>query len=117
VKSGDVRAFAHITGGGLLENIPRVLPDGLGVALDGSKWTAHPVFAWLQDEGGVNDMEMSRTFNCGIGMIAIVPADRVDAALATFTASGETATHIGQVIASPGSSVQIDNLQAAFGRG
>ncbi len=117
VKSGDVRAFAHITGGGLLENIPRVLPDGLGVALDGSKWTAHPVFAWLQDEGGVNDMEMSRTFNCGIGMIAIVPADRVDAALATFTASGETATHIGQVIASPDSSVQIDNLQAAFGRG
>ena len=117
VKSGDVRAFAHITGGGLLENIPRVLPDGLGVALDGSKWTAHPVFAWLQDEGGVNDMEMSRTFNCGIGMIAIVPADRVDAALATFTASGETATHIGQVIAAPDSSVQIDNLQAAFGRG
>jgi phosphoribosylformylglycinamidine cyclo-ligase len=117
VKSGDVRAFAHITGGGLLENIPRVLPDGLGVTLDGTKWTSPPVFAWLQDQGGVSDMEMSRTFNCGIGMVAIVSADRVDAVLATLSASGETASHIGQVIAAPDSSVQIDNLQAAFGRG
>ena len=117
LKSVDFRAFAHITGGGLLENIPRVLPDGLGVKLDGTKWTAPPVFAWLQDQGEINDIEMARTFNCGIGMVGVVPADRVDEALATFAALGEKATHIGQVVVSPDSSVQIDNLQVAFGRG
>lgn len=116
VKSGDVHALAHITGGGLLENIPRVLPEGLGVELDGTAWTAPPVFAWLQDQGEVNDTEMSRTFNCGIGMVAIVSADRAGAVIANLTSLGETASLIGQVIAEPNSVVQIDNLQAAFGR-
>jgi phosphoribosylformylglycinamidine cyclo-ligase len=117
VKSGDVHALAHITGGGLLENIPRVLPEGLGVKLDGTAWTAPPVFAWLQDQGGVNDTEMARTFNCGIGMVVIVNVDRVDAVIANLASSGETAYRIGQITEGSNSSVQIDNLQAALRQG
>jgi phosphoribosylformylglycinamidine cyclo-ligase len=116
VKRGDIHAFAHITGGGLLENIPRVLPNGLGVELDGTAWNAPAVFAWLQDQGGVSDEEMARTFNCGIGMVAIVPAVRLDSVIDGLTASGETATRIGTVVADTANAVQLTNLQAAFGR-
>ncbi|CAB3361816.1 Hypothetical predicted protein [Cloeon dipterum] len=77
LKSGKVKAFAHITGGGLLENIPRVLPKNLAVALDASKWTITPVFPWLAAAGQVNEQEMLRTFNCGVGGILIVsPAEK-----------------------------------------
>ena len=85
IKNGGVHALAHITGGGLLENIPRVLPEGLGVQLDGANWKAAPVFAWLQDQGGVTDMEMARTFNCGIGMVAIVHPDAAEAVIGNLT--------------------------------
>jgi len=92
-----VRAFAHITGGGLTDNIPRVLPDGLEVVLERKSWHRDPVFEWLQRTGRIEQAEMYRTFNCGIGMIAVVPGTHVDETLRLLVARGETATVIGEV--------------------
>ncbi|KAJ8004266.1 hypothetical protein DPEC_G00157030 [Dallia pectoralis] len=72
LRSGAVKAYAHITGGGLLENIPRVLPQELSVDMDASRWTIPPVFSWLQKEGGLCEEEMGRTFNCGLGAVLVV---------------------------------------------
>jgi len=93
----SVRGFAHITGGGLTDNIPRVLPDGLEVVLERKSWHRDPVFEWLRQTGHVELGEMYRTFNCGIGMIAIVPPDRADEALRLLIERGETASLIGEV--------------------
>jgi phosphoribosylformylglycinamidine cyclo-ligase len=98
VRAGLVNAMAHITGGGLLENIPRVLPDGLGVDLDAANWELLPVFGWLKRTGNVDATEMARTFNCGIGMVVIVPADKADEALTLLTEKGEKVTRIGTVV-------------------
>src|SRR5262249_46822162 len=92
-----VHGFAHITGGGLTDNIPRVLPDGLEVALERKSWHRDPVFEWLQRTGRIEQAEMYRTFNCGIGMIAVVPRAHVDETLRVLGARGETATLIGEV--------------------
>jgi phosphoribosylformylglycinamidine cyclo-ligase len=92
-----VKGFAHITGGGLLENIPRVLPAGLGVNLQKASWTPPAVFSWLESIG-VAPREMHRTFNCGIGMIAIVAPADVDAALGEIAAAGERGSVIGTVV-------------------
>jgi phosphoribosylformylglycinamidine cyclo-ligase len=92
-----VRGFAHITGGGLTDNIPRVLPGGLEVALERKSWHRDPVFEWLQRTGRIEQDEMYRTFNCGIGMIAVVPPTHTDEALRVLAARGETATLIGEV--------------------
>jgi phosphoribosylformylglycinamidine cyclo-ligase len=92
-----VKGFAHITGGGLLENIPRVLPAGLGVELRKGSWQAAPIFGWLESVG-VAPREMHRTFNCGVGMVVAVDPSQVDAALASLGASGERASVIGRVI-------------------
>ncbi len=97
VSQVAVKGFAHITGGGLLENIPRVLPAGLGVRLHKDSWHPAPVFAWLESVG-VSPYEMHRTFNCGIGMVTIVAATDVESALAELAAAGETATVIGTVV-------------------
>ena len=97
-----VKALAHITGGGFTDNIPRVLPRGFGVRIDLNALTVLPVFKWLAREGGVADLEMLRTFNCGIGMIAVASADRADDVVASFKASGETATVLGEVAAIEG---------------
>jgi phosphoribosylformylglycinamidine cyclo-ligase len=91
----DVRGFAHITGGGLTDNIPRVIPDGLEVVLQRKGWARDPVFDWLAAAGKVAPAEMYRTFNCGIGMAVVVAPADVDAALASLRASGETASVIG----------------------
>src|SRR6185295_13461782 len=92
-----VHGIAHITGGGLLENIPRVIPDGLEVVLERSRWPTDPVFSWLQRTGNVPAAELYRTFNCGIGMtLSVAPRD-VDAALASLQGSGEGASVIGSV--------------------
>lgn len=93
-----LKGIAHITGGGLTENIPRVLPPGLGVMLDSNAWSASPVFAWLED-AGVAAAEMHRSFNCGIGMVVIVDAQKSEEVLAAFAGHGETASVIGSVSA------------------
>ncbi len=98
----DVRGIAHITGGGLTDNIPRVLPDGLGARLDPGSWRRDPVWDWIQQTGRIADAEMHRTFNCGIGMVAIVPPTDADAAVARLRADGEQAGVIGEVVAAEG---------------
>ena len=92
-----VHGLAHITGGGLTDNIPRVLRDDLSVHLDTRAWPRDPLFDWLAHTGNMGDAEMRRTFNCGIGMIAIVPAAQADAALALLRQHGERAQLIGDV--------------------
>ena len=96
-----IKGMAHITGGGLSENIPRVLPEGVQCVLDPSTWGQSELFAWLQREGGVSDEEMRRTFNCGVGFVLIVGADEAEAVLATLRAEGETGWIIGEIQARP----------------
>jgi len=98
-KTGAVKALAHITGGGFPDNIPRALPDGIGVSIDLSAVHVLPVFRWLAQEGGVAVAEMLRTFNCGIGMVAIVAPEHADAVLAVLRDHGETASVIGETTA------------------
>jgi phosphoribosylformylglycinamidine cyclo-ligase len=97
--SAFIHGMAHITGGGLLENIIRVVPDGLGLALDSSSWRLPPVFDWLRREGNVSQMEMWRTFNCGIGFTLIVARDAAPATIAALGRLGLPARVIGEVIA------------------
>ena len=101
----DVRGVAHITGGGLTDNIPRVLPRGLGVRLDPSAWRRDPVWEWIRQGGRISDAEMHRTFNCGIGMTVIVARSEADAAVELLRAAGEQASVIGEVLT--GAGVQI----------
>ena len=97
IKDVDVRALSHITGGGLPENIPRVLPRGVIADIDTQSWTLPPVFQWLKDAGGVASEEMYRTFNCGIGMIVCVPASQKDLALSKLNELGEKAWQVGTI--------------------
>ncbi|MCK7543315.1 phosphoribosylformylglycinamidine cyclo-ligase [Marinobacter bryozoorum] len=97
IKTVDVRAMSHITGGGLPENIPRVLPDGTRAAIDTASWELPAIFQWLKDQGGVADEEMYRTFNCGVGMIVCVPDDQKGLTLDTLSAMGEVAWQIGVI--------------------
>ena len=97
VRAGGVHALAHITGGGLTENLPRVLPEGLGATIDLSAWALPPVFAWLRAAGGVAEPEMLKTFNCGIGMVVVVAADRAAALAEVLAAQGETVVRLGEV--------------------
>jgi len=97
MASLPVKGMAHITGGGLLENIPRVLPENLTAVLQKDSWTMPPLFSWMQQEGGVAEQEMHRTFNCGIGMAVIVAAEHAEEAMRQLTASGETVWRIGSV--------------------
>jgi phosphoribosylformylglycinamidine cyclo-ligase len=92
-----VHAFAHITGGGLTDNIPRVLPDGMEARLERRAWHRDPLFDWLAATGNIEPAEMHRTFNCGIGMVAVVAAGRADEALRLLNAAGERATLIGHI--------------------
>ncbi len=97
-RTGGVKAMAHITGGGLMENIPRMLPPGLGVDLDGDAWAVPPMFHWLQSAGGLHAAEMATTFNCGLGMVfAVAPADAGRVAT-VLRARGETVSVIGAVV-------------------
>ncbi len=102
VRTGNVKALAHITGGGLLENIPRVLPDGLGVKLDAKSWQAPPVFQWLAKAGNIDAQEMVRTFNCGIGMVLVVAAVHSDAVMKLLVEQGEKVSRIGEIEKSAG---------------
>jgi len=103
LKATDsIRALAHITGGGFPENIPRVLPKGLGVALDLSAIPVLPVFGWLSREGGVAEREMLRTFNCGIGMVVVVAASRASEGETALSEAGLAPVRIGEVVDTPG---------------
>ncbi len=100
IETLPVHALAHITGGGLPGNLPRVLPEGADARIDESSWSWPPVFQWLQKNGGVERFEMYRTFNCGVGMIVVVSAENADAAIAHLTAAGENAWRIGEIVPS-----------------
>ena len=102
LRDDAVNALAHITGGGLTENLPRVLPEGLGAEIDLGSWSLPPVFQWLAEVGGMEQAEMLKTFNAGIGMIAVVPAEKVDAAKAAFAEDGHAAFEVGRIVAREG---------------
>ena len=99
LAAGGIKALAHITGGGLVENLPRVLPPGLAAELDARRWTLPPVFRWLAETAGIARAELARTFNCGIGMAAVVEPGAVERVSAAFTAAGERVRTIGRILA------------------
>lgn len=99
IKKVPVHALAHITGGGLLENIPRVLPKDAKAIIDTNSWKRPAVFDWLQASGNIDPTEMYRTLNCGIGMVICVPADQTDQTLTELKNSGETAVILGSIAA------------------
>ena len=105
-SSSGIKALAHITGGGLLENIPRVLPEGLAAHLRKGSWPQTELFAWLQKTAGIDDVEMNRTFNNGIGMVVVIAASHAAACAATLRAAGETVYEIG-VIGEQGGGAQV----------
>jgi phosphoribosylformylglycinamidine cyclo-ligase len=117
-KAGGIKAMAHITGGGILDNLPRVLPDGAMARIDARTWTLPPVFQWLRRMGNVADTEMLRTFNCGIGMILVVGAADADAVAAALAAEGETIYRIGRIEQRPAGSAAtvVDGTDTAWGR-
>ena len=101
VREGRIAALAHITGGGLLENIPRVLPDGLHARIDADAWPQPRLMAFLQAQGAIEPEEMARTFNCGIGMAAVVAPEQADSVKAALEAAGETVFVIGRIEPGP----------------
>lgn len=102
IRAGGVRALAHITGGGLAGNVPRVLPEGLGATIDLDAWRRPLVFGWLRAQGAVEPAEMLRTFNCGIGMVLIAAPERAGALAGLLRAAGEGVIEIGRVEAGTG---------------
>ena len=101
-ETGAVKGLAHITGGGFTDNIPRVLPNHLGVGIDLARVPVLPVFKWLAEQGGIAELELLRTFNCGIGMIAIVKSDAVERVTEILTEGGESVVLLGEVIPAAG---------------
>ena len=97
IESVAVRGLAHITGGGLTENLPRVLPDGARAVVATDSWSQGPVFDWLMQRGNIETAEMRRTFNCGVGMVAVVPAGQADEAVAVLEDAGESAWKLGHI--------------------
>ncbi|GAA4228027.1 phosphoribosylformylglycinamidine cyclo-ligase [Sagittula marina] len=102
VKAGAVHALAHITGGGLTENLPRVLPEGMGADIDLDAWELLPIFKWLAATGNIDASEMLKTFNCGIGMIAVVTPEKAAEARAALTEAGHDVHEIGKITAGEG---------------
>lgn len=101
VRSGGVHALAHITGGGLTENLPRVLPDGCGAEIDLTSWALPPVFGWLSEVGGIAPSEMLKTFNAGIGVVLVVDPAKADDLADLLAEQGETVHRIGHVTSAP----------------
>ncbi|WP_445360181.1 phosphoribosylformylglycinamidine cyclo-ligase [Microbulbifer sp. EKSA005] len=97
MKTFQVNALSHITGGGLLENLPRVLPEGCSARIDVTSWEMPPVFNWLRDAGNIDSREMYRTFNCGVGMVICVPAEQSESALSALKQMGEDAFIVGTI--------------------
>ena len=107
INSLPVNAISHITGGGLLENIPRVLPNNLAAKLDASSWTMPDIFKWLQTEGNIDSKEMYRVLNCGIGMVVITSKNSSQAVIDCLKDSGENAWLVGEIVNSTGNQVVI----------
>ncbi len=103
----QVKGMAHITGGGLVENLPRVLPEAVKAVIARSSWPMPPLFQWLQREGGVADAEMHRVFNCGIGMVVVVAAEHADTAVRALSGAGETVFRIGRIEARKAAEPQV----------
>ena len=109
LAAGGLHALAHITGGGLIENLPRVLPQHLSASIDPTCWPRLPVFDWIAREGGVTEPEMLRTFNCGIGMVIFAAEDSVNAIETALTEKGESVYRIGHVVSrNDGPAISID---------
>jgi phosphoribosylformylglycinamidine cyclo-ligase len=102
IRAGGVRGITHITGGGLTENVPRMLPEGLGVRIDLGAWALPPVFAWLRAAGGIAEAEMLRAFNCGIGLVLAVAPERAEDLAALLAGAGERVVRLGVVEAGSG---------------
>ncbi|MGH8324863.1 MAG: AIR synthase-related protein, partial [Steroidobacteraceae bacterium] len=98
IRAGGVKGLAHITGGGITENLPRTLPDGLDAEIDLSAWTVPPVFGWLSRAAGIEAHEMLRTFNCGLGFMAVVAAESAGHAIDAFQEEGEKAWRVGTLV-------------------
>ena len=107
IENHAVHAISHITGGGLLENIPRVLPQHLAAKLDENSWQMPEIFQWLQEQGNIESNEMYRVLNCGVGMVVIVPQEESEAAIAKLNKLGETSWLVGEVVESTGEQVII----------
>ncbi|MFP4138852.1 MAG: phosphoribosylformylglycinamidine cyclo-ligase [Halomonas sp.] len=108
-----VHALSHITGGGLTENLPRVLPEGLAARVDVTAWQRPVVFEWLREQGNVAEEELYRVLNCGIGMVVVVPAEKADQARAHLQAQGEAVTRIGEIVTADSEQrVILENLPA-----
>ncbi len=116
-RAGQVKALAHITGGGLIENLPRVLPAGTAARIDARSWPRPAVFPWLARSGGVTAADMALTFNCGLGMAVICAPEAAEGAIETLTKHGETVYRIGRVtVRAPGApAVEIDGLETLGG--
>ncbi|MFD0981392.1 phosphoribosylformylglycinamidine cyclo-ligase [Tropicimonas aquimaris] len=102
IRAGGVHGLAHITGGGLTENLPRVLPEGLGAEIDLGAWKLPPVFAWLSQAGGLATPELLKTFNAGIGMVVVVEAERAEALASLLEGQGERVHRLGSVVSGEG---------------
>ncbi|MEQ8195188.1 MAG: phosphoribosylformylglycinamidine cyclo-ligase, partial [Rhodospirillales bacterium] len=116
IEAGGVKALAHITGGGFTENLPRVIPASVAARIDAGSWTPPAVFPWLRAAGNVEPSEMARTFNCGIGMIAIVDAGRAGDIASILERHGETVFALGAVVArdQAETQVEIDNMESLW---
>lgn len=101
MKKVQIKGMAHITGGGLIENVPRVLPEGVQCCIDGSSWTRPAIFEWLEEKGQIDSHEMYRVFNNGIGLVVIVSAEDADRAVEAFKAEGEKVFRIGEISTLP----------------
>ena len=114
--TGAIKGLAHITGGGLPGNVPRCLPDGLRARLDASCWASLPLFRWLRETGQVPTDDMLRTFNCGLGMIAVVAAADVPRVTAVLTAEGESVSEIGTIQSAPTAEADciVDNAESLW---
>ena len=116
IRDVDVKALAHITGGGLIENVPRILPDGLGANFYATSWEVPDVFKWLANAGRISQIEMARTFNCGIGMTLIVSPNKAEQTMNCLKKHGEVVKPIGEVIKSADGSprIKINDLDDAL---
>lgn len=112
VEKFPIDGLAHITGGGISENIIRSIPEGLGIEIDLSSWQLPPIFQWLQTRGGIEEKEMLRTFNCGIGMVILVAEDSADELCRTLTGANEPVYRLGRVVECSNTDQQVSYLRS-----